>query len=41
MCVVPTVGVILAYVVFKSKYKLSDEFMKKVVAKINGSVVEE
>ena len=41
MCVVPTVGVILAYVVFKSKYKLSDEFMKKVVAKITGSVVEE
>ena len=41
ICVVPTVGVILAYVVFKSKYKLSDEFMKKVVAKINGSVVEE
>ena len=41
MCVVPTVGVILAYIVFKSKYKLSDEFMKKVVAKINGSVVEE
>lgn len=28
-------------VVFKSKYKLSDEFMKKVVAKITGSVVEE
>ena len=41
MCVVPTIGVILAYVVFKSKYKLSDEFMKKVVAKITGSVVEE
>ena len=29
MCVVPTIGVILAYVVFKSKYKLDDEFMKK------------
>ena len=41
MCVVPTIGVILAYVVFKSKYKLSDEFMKKVVAKITGSAVEE
>ena len=33
MCVVPTIGVILAYVVFKSKYKLDDKFMKKVVAK--------
>ena len=29
MCVVPTIGVILAYVVFKSKYKLDDKFMKK------------
>ena len=37
MCVVPTIGVILAYVVFKSKYKLDDKFMKKVVAKLNGS----
>lgn len=36
MCVVPTIGVILAYVVFKKKYKLDDEFMKKVVEKING-----
>ena len=37
MCIVPTIGVILAYIVYKNKYKLSDEFMKKVVAKINGS----
>ena len=36
MCVVPTIGVILAYVVFKKKYKLNDEFMKKVVEKINS-----
>ena len=37
MCIVPTIGVILAYIVYKNKYKLSDEFMKKVVARINGS----
>ena len=37
MCVVPTIGVILAYVVYKSKYKLNDAFMKKVVAKLNGT----
>ena len=36
MCVVPTIGVILAYIVFKKKYKLDDEFMKKVVEKINS-----
>ena len=37
MCVVPTIGVILAYVVYKSKYRLNDAFMKKVVAKLNGT----
>lgn len=37
MCIVPTIGVILAYVVYKSKYKLNDAFMKKVVAKLNGT----
>ncbi|RDU23697.1 melibiose:sodium transporter MelB [Anaerosacchariphilus polymeriproducens] len=37
MCVVPTIGIILAYVVFKNKYKLDDAFMKKVVAKISGN----
>lgn len=37
MCVVPAVGIILAYVVFKKKYKLNDEFMKKIVEKISGS----
>ena len=36
MCVVPTIGVILAYIEFKKKYKLDDEFMKKVVEKINS-----
>lgn len=29
MCIVPALGIILAYVVFKTKYKLNDEFMKK------------
>ena len=38
MCVIPTIGIILAYIVYKKKYRLSDEFMKKVVAKISGSV---
>ena len=28
---------VIAYVVFKKKYKLDDEFMKKVVAKITGT----
>ena len=37
MCIVPTIGVILAYIVYKNKYKLSDEFMKKVISKITGS----
>lgn len=37
MCIVPTIGVILAYLVYKSKYKLNDAFMKKVVAKLNGT----
>ena len=37
MCLIPAIGVILAYVVFKKKYKLDDEFMKKVVAKITGT----
>ena len=37
MCIVPALGIILAYVVFKTKYKLNDEFMKKVISKITGS----
>ena len=37
MCLIPAIGVVLAYVVFKKKYKLDDEFMKKVVEKITGS----
>ena len=40
MCIVPALGIILAYVVFKTKYKLNDEFMKKVVAKISGKAEE-
>ena len=37
MCLIPAVGVVLAYIVFKKKYKLDDAFMKKVVAAITGS----
>ena len=36
MCLIPAIGVVFAYVVFKKKYKLDDEFMKKVVEKITG-----
>ena len=37
MCLIPAVGVVLAYIVFKKKYKLDDAFMKQVVAAITGS----
>lgn len=40
MCVVPSLGVVFAYVVYKFKYKLNDEFMKKVVGKISGKTCE-
>ena len=40
MCVVPSLGVVFAYVVYKFKYKLNDEFMKKVVDKISGKTCE-
>ena len=40
MCLIPAIGVVLAYVVFKKKYKLNDEFMKMVVAKITESAEE-
>ena len=38
MCLIPSVGVVLAYVVFKKKYKLDDGFMKKAMAKVTDSV---
>ena len=37
MCLIPAVGVVLAYIVFKKKYRLDDAFMKQVVAAITGS----
>ena len=40
MCVVPSLGVVFAYDVYKFKYKLNDEFMKKVVDKISGKTCE-
>ena len=33
MCLIPAIGVVLAYVVYKKKYKLDDAFMKTVVEK--------
>ena len=36
MCLIPAVGVVLAYVVYQKKYKLNDEFMKSVVENITG-----
>ena len=38
MCVVPAVGMLLAYVVYKKKYKLNDELMEWVTAYITGNV---
>ena len=32
MCVIPAVGMLLAYVVYRRKYKLNDAYMKKVVS---------
>ena len=29
MCIVPTIGVILAYIVYKNKYKLSEEYLSE------------
>ena len=37
MCLVPIVGIGLAYLVFHKRYKLDEAFMKKVVAKITGA----
>lgn len=41
MCLIPAIGVVLAYIVFKKKYKLDDEFMKTVVAKITETAQKE
>lgn len=36
MCVVPAVSMLLSYVVYKKKYKLSEELMEKITAAISG-----
>jgi len=36
MCVVPAVGILLAYAVYKKKYKLHDDVMKKITEAISG-----
>lgn len=36
MCIIPAVGMLLAYVVYREKYKLNDELMKKITAHISG-----
>jgi sugar (Glycoside-Pentoside-Hexuronide) transporter len=36
MCIVPAIGMALAYVVYKNKYKLSDDLMKKITAANSG-----
>lgn len=36
MCIIPAVSMLLAYVVFRKKYNLTDSFMAKVVAAISG-----
>ena len=41
MCLIPAIVVVLAYIVFKKKYKLDDEFMKTVVAKITETAQKE
>ena len=38
MCIIPAVGMLFAYVVYKKKYKLSDELMEWVTAYITGKV---
>lgn len=41
MCIVPAVSMLLAYVVYKKKYKLNDAFMKKISAVISGDAESE
>lgn len=36
MCVIPAVGMLCAYFVYKYKYKLNDEYMRKVTAAISA-----
>ena len=36
MCVVPALGILLAYLIYKTKYKLTSDFMKKIMAAISG-----
>lgn len=40
MCVIPAVGMLLAYVVYKKKYKLNDELMETVIAEISARSVQ-
>ena len=40
MCVIPAVGMLLAYVVYRRKYKLNDAYMKKVVSAISSPKTE-
>ena len=37
MCIVPAVSMLLAYVIYRRKYKLNDAYMKTVVAAISGN----
>ncbi len=37
MCIVPALGMLLAYVIYKTKYKLNGEFMKKIMDAISGT----
>lgn len=36
MCIIPAVSMLLAYVVYRRKYKLSEGLMKKITAAISG-----
>ena len=40
MCVIPAVGMLLAYVVYHRKYKLNDAYMKKVLSAISSPQTE-
>ena len=37
MCIVPAVSMLLAYVIYRRKYKLNDAYMKTIVAAISGN----
>ena len=36
MCIVPALVMLLAYVIYKTKYKLNSDFMKKILSSISG-----